>query len=85
MREQLIHACAFFLKFFFYCFSKLTIDGTSTGDVWPKYNGKDMKYLLIKSATPKLSARPFVDEYEFWSGLPLTSNINRREHLKTEL
>lgn len=44
-----------------------------------------MKYLLIKSATPILSEKPFVDEYNFWSGLPLTSNIKSRKHSKTEL
>lgn len=73
---------------FFYfsiIFSKLTIDGTSTGNLWPRYNEKDMKYLLIKSVTPVLSEKPFMDEYNFWSGLPLTSSIKSRKHSKTEL
>lgn len=68
-------------------FSKLTTDGKSTGTTWPRYNKKDnMKYLLIKSSTPILSERPFMDEYNFWSGLPLTPFVNNsREYSRIEL
>lgn len=66
-------------------FSKLTIDGSSTGAIWPRYYKNDMKYLLINSATPKISERPLMDEYNFWSGLPLTSNVDIREKSKIEL
>ncbi|KAL5242170.1 hypothetical protein ACI65C_009580 [Semiaphis heraclei] len=65
---------------------KLTVDGKSTGNAWPRYNKKDMKYLLINSSTPVLSERPFMDEYNFWSGLPLMSSVNySRAHYRTEL
>lgn len=71
------------LNFFF---SKLTVDGKSTGNAWPRYNKKEMKYLLINSSTPVLSERPFMDEYNFWSGLPLMSSVNySRVHYRTEL
>lgn len=71
---------------FFFSYSKFTIDGTSKGDIWPRYDKKDMNYLLIQSATPIVSKRPYMDEYEFWNGLPLMANItdNRRKS-KTEL
>uniref|UniRef100_A0A2S2QI72 Carboxylic ester hydrolase n=1 Tax=Sipha flava TaxID=143950 RepID=A0A2S2QI72_9HEMI len=64
---------------------KVTIDGTSTGVLWPRYNKDEMEYLLIKSATPILSKKPFLDEYKFWSELPLMSNVNIRKLSKTEL
>lgn len=53
--------------------------------MWPRYNKDDMKYLLIKSSTPELSKNPFLDEYNFWSELPLMSNVNIRKHSKIEL
>lgn len=69
-------------------FSKFSIDGTSTGTIWPRLTKKDkMKYLLIKSAHPTLSENPFADEYNFWNGLPLTSNVKIPQLIqsKTEL
>lgn len=62
------------------------MDGTSTGDIWPRYTSKDMKYLLIKTAKPNISEKPFKDEYDFWSELPLTSNMNYiREYPKAKI
>lgn len=68
----------------FIFYSRITIDGTSTGTIWPKFSKKDMKYLLIKSAEPTLSEKPFIDEYNFWNRLPLTSNVNVKD-LKSKL
>ncbi|VVC41617.1 Carboxylesterase type B, conserved site,Carboxylesterase, type B,Carboxylesterase type B [Cinara cedri] len=65
-------------------FAEVTIDGTSTGNIWPVYDKKDMKYLLIKSPTPVLAEKPFEDEYNFWSSLPLMSDFQQHV-LKTEL
>lgn len=65
---------------------KITIDGTSGGTIWPRFSKKNMKYSLIKSAEPTLSENPFIVEYDFWSRLPLTSNVNVKEkQLKIEL
>lgn len=61
---------------FYECSSKLTIDGTSDGEVWPDYKDNNSEYLLIKSAEPVVSKRPFADEYKFWSKLPLTSDFS---------
>lgn len=67
-------------------FSKLTIDGTENGKEWPLMDPKSMKYVLISSSKPIISKKPFIEEYEFWKGLPLLSAFKKSgEILKTEL
>lgn len=55
------------------CISKLTIDGTANGEKWPRFDTKNMKYVLIKTSKTVISKEPYMDEYKFWKNLPIST------------
>lgn len=53
-----------------YCFRIPTIDGSDSGNAWPKFtSNKTFPTLLIDSAQPKIIENPFQEKYAFWSQL----------------
>lgn len=73
------------------CFRIPTVDGTDNGQAWPVFTSIEESTLLhIDSVQPKLAKNPFMEEYKFWSELPLLSGLNKftspkKSNIKNEL
>lgn len=62
------------ILFFFNFYSNPTIDGTENGLAWPKFTRSNQRMMHLNSSYPSITDNPFVDDYEFWSRLPISSS-----------